>query len=377
MAERVTVAASLMACLLFSPFAHTAVSFTGSLKNLSVGTRSSIDGKSYGSNLTRLRLEPGLRRRDWNVAVVYDLEALTGSFLESPEFTVLREAPDPRYWDLQSEVHGSGNLAVGQQLYRATVQWRSPVGDLRLGRQQINWSTAWIWNPMDILNPVSPLQLEPEERIGVDALLWDKAWGAVGRISAVYAPQHDPDEASKAVRVRRYIAGVDVSLMAGEFAGVDKVGLSGSGSVGGIGWRSEVVWSDSHETNSYWQAVADLNWSFQSGVNLALEYFYNGLPVPLDQQDPGRLVVTEALYASRHYAGLLVWQAVTPFWQYRVIVIRNADDGSGVLYPRTTWMLPMAQEVYLTAGVQLFDGGNRSEYGQLDPLGLLEAHWFF
>lgn len=82
---------------------------------------------------------------------------------------------------------------------------------------------------MDILNPVSPLQLEPDERIGVDALLWGKAWGALGRISAVYAPQHNADDASSALRVKRFIGGIDASVMAGEFADVTKVGVSGSG----------------------------------------------------------------------------------------------------------------------------------------------------
>ena len=89
---------------------------------------------------------------------------------------MLKGAPDPRYWTLQDEFYESGDLVARHQLYRGTVQWRSPMGDFRLGRQQVNWSTALIWNPMDILNPVSPLQLEPDERVGVDALLWDQPW---------------------------------------------------------------------------------------------------------------------------------------------------------------------------------------------------------
>lgn len=377
MVNRFFFSASLIFCLLLATVAHSAVSLSSSLKNLSVSTRSPLDGEGYFSNLTRLRLEPRFLWQDWVLEAAYDIEALTGNFLDSPDFTLFQEAPDPRYWDLQSELHESGDLAAGQQLYRVVVQWRSPVGDFRLGRQQINWSTALIWNPMDILNPVSPLQLEPEERIGVDALLWDKAWGAVGRISAVHAPQHDRNDASSALRVRRYLAGVDASLMIGEFKAVTKIGLSGSGSVSDTGWRSEIVWNDDQEGGSYWQAVADLNWSFRVGLNLALEYFYNGLPATLEQLDPGRLVATEPSYANRRYLGVLVWQDVTPFWQYRVVAIRNVDDGSGVLYPRSTWLLPTTREIYFTAGVQLFAGDSRSEYGKLDPLGLLEAHWYF
>ncbi|WP_417568136.1 hypothetical protein [Marinobacter sp.] len=363
--------------LMLAPHAGADFSHSGSLKNLTVGSRSLVDDDPYLSNLTRLRLEPRYRQGDWTLEAAYDVELVTGSFLDSPEFALLKDAPDPRYWDLQGELTESGDLVGRHQLYRGTVQWRSPAGDWRLGRQQVNWSTALIWNPMDILNPVSPLQLEPDERIGVDALLWDTSWGALGRISAVHAPQHGDDNASTAGRVKRFVAGVDASVMAGTFADVTKAGIGGSGSLAGTGWRMEAVWSEPDEEARYWQAVADLNWSFRNGVNLALEYFYNGRPAP----DPGlslsRLAAGEPQYADRHYTGLLVWQDINPFWQYRVVAIRNADDHSWVFYPRSTWTLPVPIEVYLTAGVQLFGGNDDSEYGALKSLGLLEAQWFF
>ena len=90
-----------------------------------------------------------------------------------------------------------------------------------------------------------------------------------------------------------------------------------------------------------------------------------------------RLATTEPVYAASHYAGLLVSQDINPFWQYRVVAIRNADDASWVLYPRSTWALPVAQETYLTAGAQWFGGDDDSEFGRLEPLALLEVQWFF
>lgn len=364
-------------CLALSATAEAEFSYSGSLKNLSVGSRSLVNDAPYFYNLSRLRLESRFRRGDWTLEAAYDLELLAGSFLDTPEFAILKDAPDPRYWDLQDELRESGDLMARHQIYRGTVQWNSPIGDLRLGRQQVNWSTALIWNPMDILNPFDPLQLEPDERIGVDALLWDKPWGDLGRISAVHAPQSRDGEASTALRVKRYIAGVDAGLMAGEFAGVTKAGLSGSGSVGGTAWRTEIVWSEQGGGDRYWQAVADLNWSFRDGVNLAAEYFYNGRPDPLQTPNLSAVTATEPLYAGRHYTGLLVWQDINPFWQYRVVAIRNADDASWVLYPRSIWTLPVPGEIYLTVGAQVFGGDNDSEYGRLEPLGLLEVQWFF
>lgn len=352
-------------------------SHSGSLKNLTASSRSLVDDDLYLSNLTRLRLEPRYHQGNWTLQAAYDVELLTGSFLDSPEFAVLKNAPEPRYWDLQGEVYEAGDLVARHQLYRGTMQWRSPVGDVRLGRQQVNWSTALIWNPMDILNPVSPLQLEPEERIGVDALLWDAPWGALGRISAVHAPQHEDDEDSTAVRFKRFIGGIDASVMAGTFADVSKAGVSGSGSLADTSWRMETVWSEPDTGDSYWQAVADLNWSFRNGINLALEYFYNGRPSSGQAVNLGRLVSTEPVYAGQHYTGLLIWQDLNAFWQYRVVALRNADDQSWAVYPRSTWALPVPAEVYVTAGVQWFGGDGDSEYGALNTLGLLEAQWFF
>jgi len=369
----------LVASVFLAPWvqADTGFDTTLTFKNLAEGSRSLINDDPYVSNLSRLRLESQYRQQNWSFQAAYDLEFLSGSILDSPEFALLKQARDPRYWALQDKLHESGDLVIRHQLYRGTLQWRSPVGDFRLGRQQINWATALIWNPMDILNPVSPLQLEPDERIGVDALLWDKAWGSLGRISAVYAPQHNANDASSALRIKRFIGGIDASVMAGEFTDVTKVGVSGSGSVAGTGWRTEIVWSDSDEVASYWQAVANLNWGLRNGVNLALEYYYNGHTVQPRALDLSRFTASEPLETDSHYTGVLVSQNINPLWDYRVVVIRNADDASWVLYPRSTWTLPMTQEIYLTAGTQWFSGDDDSEFGRLEPLALLEVQWFF
>ncbi|BEH15772.1 hypothetical protein [Marinobacter shengliensis] len=366
-----------MAWLVLASNAQAEFSHAGSLKNLGAGSRSLVDDNHYFLNVTRLRIEPRYRYQDWVVNVAYDLEMLTGSFLDSPEFALLREAPDPRYWDVQGKVYESGDVLVRHQLYRGTIQWRSPVGDFRFGRQQVNWSTALIWNPMDVLNSVSPLQLEPDERIGVDALLWDSAWGATGRISVVHAPQHSASDASTAARAKRFVAGVDAGVMIGEFADAARAGVSGSGSVVGTGWRTEIVWSEPKAGESYWQGVVDLNWSFRNGLNLGLEYFYNGQPLPPGNPDLLRLVSPRPIYTGQHYTGLLIWQEINPFWLYQVVAIRNTDDASWVLYPRSTWTLPFRREVYLTAGAQLFGGDEESEYGRSEPVGLMEVQWFF
>ncbi|WP_096275885.1 hypothetical protein [Marinobacter sp. LV10R510-11A] len=138
-----------------------------------------------------------------------------------------------------------------------------------------------------------------------------------------------------------------------------------------------MVWSDRDEADDYWQAVTNLNWSLRNGVNLALEYYYNGQTVQPRALDLSRLTTSEPLDAGRHYTGMLVSQDINPLWDYRIVMIRNADDASWVFYPRSTWALPVARETYLTAGAQWFGGDDDSEFGRLKPLALLEVQWFF
>ncbi len=78
---------------------------------------------------------------------------------------------------------------------------------LTAGRQRIGWGTARFWSPMDMFNPISPLQIESEERQGVDAALaafrsagglrWNAGVRASGRLPPLHlsrAPQPDDSQ---------------------------------------------------------------------------------------------------------------------------------------------------------------------------------------
>jgi len=368
----------LLVCLALIPLlANADTTWSGYAKNLAVGSHSMVDGDRYWSDLTRLRLSTRSRWDTVELVLDQDLEFLTGSFLDTPDYAVIDAAPDPRYWHAQSVFQRSSDLVGRYQLYRGTLRWQSPLGDFRVGRQQVNWATGLIWSPMDILNPASPFQLEPDERIGVDALLWDHPWGTLGRVSAVYAPAHPSGQQTTALRVKRFVAGIDASIMAGEFSTTQAYGLSGAGNLGDAGWHGEAVWHKPDVGERYWQWVAGLTWASANGLDLGVEGFYNGHKVDTPLLDISRLVGGIPSYRGGGYLGATASQDLTPFLHYRVVAVLNLDDNSGAFYPRLTWSLPSRQEIYLTFGLQAFWGGTGSEYGSLENLVLGELLWFY
>ncbi len=105
-----------------------------------------------------------------------------------------------------------GNLYWDTSLYRGTVSLHNGKATLTVGRQRIGWGTARFWSPMDMFNPISPLQIESEERQGVDAASLEFASPGALRWNAVYAPQDGFRRSTSALRLSRTIHNYDFDV---------------------------------------------------------------------------------------------------------------------------------------------------------------------
>ena len=185
-------ATALVAVLAFGATASIAqpqpLELTGSLKSVYLRSKAST-GEDFALSLNRLRVEakgdlaPGLA-----VDLQYDNEVLLGSYLDTAEFRALKDRPPPQYWRADANYVERGEVYGRHRLYRAAVTLTRGNVDLKLGRQRIAWGTGRFWSPLDILNPVNPLALEREERVGVDAALLEAQLGPLSRASLVVAP---------------------------------------------------------------------------------------------------------------------------------------------------------------------------------------------
>lgn len=72
-----------------------------------------------------------------------------------------------------SAVHASGSdtlsLTDFQELW---IKWESPSGDLKIGRQVLNWGEGRFFNPLNVVTSITPYTLEIEEVRGSDSLLY-------------------------------------------------------------------------------------------------------------------------------------------------------------------------------------------------------------
>ncbi len=249
---------------------------SGSLKSLFLRSRAST-GEDYALSLNRLRVEakgnlaPGLA-----LDLQYDNELLLGNYLDTGEFRAVKDRAPPQYWRADANYLERGDVYGRHRLHRAALMLTRGDVDLKLGRQRIAWGTGRFWSPLDILNPVSPLPLEREERVGADAALLEAKLGPLSRASLVYAPAPERGSPSRAVQWHGNAAGVDASLVAGRLLGLDIVGVDVASQIGDLGVRAEATRLDPRGGPGFNRWMAGADYALASGLTLSAELYYNG-----------------------------------------------------------------------------------------------------
>jgi hypothetical protein len=353
-----------------------ALEMTGSAKSVVLRSKTST-GEDYALSLNRLRVEakgdlaPGLA-----LDLQYDNEVLLGSYLNTAEFRVVKDRVGPQYWRAHANYIERGDVYGRHRLYRASVTLTRGDVDLKLGRQRIAWGTGRFWSPQDILNPVSPLALEREERVGVDAALLEAKLGPLSRASLVYAPAPDRGSPSRAVQWHGNAGGVDTSLVAGRLVGLDIVGMDLASQIGDAGIRGEVARLRPSGGPAFNRLMAGADYAFANGLTLSAELYYNGAGSrdPAGYDLAGLRSGRVASLATR-YAGLYASYEITPLLKWITYTVVNADDRSRAIDSRV--VRSIAPNLDLTLGVQRFSGAVGSEFARLSNAFHVQLQWFF
>jgi hypothetical protein len=349
---------------------------SGYYKNLLLRSET-FAGEPYTLDLNRLRLElKGQLAPTVSFDVQYDNEVLLGSYLQTAQFQVQKSQPSPQYWSLQSTYVDRPTLYGVHGLYRAQLQVALGDTDVRIGRQRIAWGTGRFWSPIDLLNPFSPVALEPQERLGVDAVLVDHKFGPVSRLAAVYAPSHAPGEDSGALQWHDNARGVDFSFTGGRFSGDDVIGVDLAGQIGQAGVRAELTRVRSREGKVFARSLVGIDYAFANTLTMSAELYHDGSGADSpDGYDFLALVTGARQTLAQHYFGLHAGYEITPLLKFNADIVLNLDDHSRFISPSLTFSIRTNLDGSLA--VRWFSGPTRSEYAGVPDGVYLSLQWFF
>jgi len=372
-------ACAILAAVLLAvaPARADELALTGSVKSLFLRSRTASGGEPFTLSLNRLRVEAkGDFAPGFALDLQYDNELLFGSYLDTAEFAARKDIAPPQYWHADANYLERRDAYGSHRLYRAAVTASADNVDVRLGRQRIAWGTGRFWSPLDILNPINPLALEREQRLGVDAALVEAKLGPLARVSAVYAPAPNRGPASRAVQWHGNAAGVDASLVVGRLLAQEVIGMDLASQIGPAGIRGEVARLRPAGGSAFTRLVVGVDYALSNGLTLSAEGYYNGAGA----RDPARydwagLRAGRIATLATRYAGTMASYEVTPLLKWVTYAIVNADDRSRALDMRLVWSA--RPDLELTVGVQRFGGRPNSEYGAMPDVWQGQAQWFF
>jgi hypothetical protein len=342
-----------------------------------------------------LRLKAENRRGPWDFAAHYELLALNGDTLAArrnvvaagiPFTGVVSGLPDDsrRLFDLTHAITERDRRAMVHRLDRLSLGHSGARRTLRFGRQAVSWGNGLVFQPLDFVNPFSPVAIDKDYKTGDDMLYGQWLVGEKDDLQAILLPRRDPvthhvesDQSTYAVKFRARLAGVDVDLLAARHFSENLAGVGVVKSIGGAVWRLDASFTDLDSGDSATSLVTNLDYSWMWGgknVYGYIEYFRNGVgetdrahyAAPAAELS-ARIARGELFTLARDYAGLGLQVELMPLFNLYTNLIANLNDGSKFL--QLSGVYDWRQDVQMRAGVNLPSGDRGTEYGGVPVAG--------
>jgi len=270
-------------------------------------------------------------------------------------------------------------------LDRALIKLYFKYVDIYVGRQMVAWGTGYAFNPTDMWNQKNPLDATAP-KVGVNALRLEIPLGELSNLNFIGVPGPDIKSSSAGLRWKTNIKGWDASLSLARHMNADRkilglpekvvVGADFTGQVSEVGvWSEAAVVNfkyagmETYESDStYLQLDAGVDYTFENGLYVMAEYYYNGLgethhsryqPFDIFYQYLGDMAGL-----ARNYLMLGTRRNFLDKYDVSLFVLTNIDDASAVFLPSVDYYF--SDEVSINIGANLAAGEKEyTEFGSL------------
>lgn len=286
---------------------------------------------------------------------------------------------DRRALDLGRQQSLGADLGSAQRLDRLWVGTELGSWRLTLGRQAASFGGGLVFQPMDLFNPFSPVEIDRDFKIGDDMLVLSRPFDDGSEIGLFAVGRRgeddglDADAGSAAARWRGFLGSVSAEVLAGVHLDDPLAALSLSGPLGTAVWRLDLV-GQRVGGDRRLSAVANADWSLVVGgrnVYLFGEYYRSGFGL----EDPTlaglqgkpellRRVARGELFAiGRHYGSVgatIEWHALVS----QNLLLVHEFAGSSQLFQTTFDWRPDDSSIWQFSLVAPL-GDRGEEFGRL------------
>lgn len=253
--------------------------------------------------------------------------------------------------------------------------------EFTVGRQRINWGIDWVWNPNDVFNTFSYLNLEYPERPGTDALNLKVYTGSLSYIDIVYQPNKTVDSSAYGFRYRTNVSQTDFQVLVARMAGYYVLGGGFSSEAWQFAIRSEISYFHAHKASNKdgWVATLSADHSFGSNNFAQIGALFNsfgskGSHNPLSIIEPR---VQSPMMLSRGKVSLFVGvnSTVVSLFTPSLSILTNPVDWSAAVIPSIGYSA--SDNLMLSFAAMLFTGQQTNEFPNIGQFIYCKVLWNF
>ena len=286
---------------------------------------------------------------------------------------------DRRLLDLGQQQSLGADTGSSERLDRLWFGADLGAWRLTVGRQAASFGGGLVFQPMDLFNPFSPVEIDRDFKTGDDMLVLTRPFDDGTEVSGFMVARRgngsglDADAGSGALRYRGFVGALSAELMLGVHLADPLAAISLSGPVGTALWRADLVAQQVDGTTRL-SGVANLDWSFVAAghnVYVFAEYYHNGFGLQHPslaglQAKPDlrrRVKRGEVFVLGRDYLALgasLEWH---PLVTQSLLIVHEFADASHLLQTTFDWRPGDTSIWQLSLVAPLGDRGE--EFGRL------------
>jgi len=353
--------------------------FSGYYKNIYTASKTISTKEDYFADIQRLRLSLETKFTDALSALLsYDNEIIINDFSKNSDFGIIREKDQKKlaFWDADKTISDQKHTYWKHSLYRGYLKYAAPALQYTLGKQAIDWSRMKLYQPFDLFNPASPLDLEQDEKIGVDALNLEFYPEAFSSVNFIFAPQKKFEKQGLGIKLAKKIKDYDVSLIMAELNKDEIAGIGFDGYLKEAGLRGELTFTHKDNEKEFFRAAVGLDHNFSPKIYAITEYFYNGGA----EKDSAQFLNSyqfsrQALTMKKHILGTGIEYELSGVLKLTNYVFYDFAGKSVFLNPEIRYNIFTNLDFIL--GAQDYWGDKNSEFGNYENVYYAQAKWFF
>jgi len=146
------------------------------------------------------------------------------------------------YFNLSWMPVNNDNLVIHTMIDRAFFKYKSDSWSLTVGRQRVNWGLSTVWTPNDIFNSFNFFDFDYEERLGSDAIRFQKFNGYASGYELVVKAADSWDKFTGSFLYRFNYKNYDLQALAGVMKNNIALGGGWAGNLNLAGFKGEFTY---------------------------------------------------------------------------------------------------------------------------------------